>query len=465
MTIQLRVLPNSDWQPLADWLTAMGHLKAVHDVSTCYLEPEPFAVANCWFCYQRPAPVLEKAIKAGISPLEAMENWVKHVKAMLAAYQSSNGASALINLDTLAAAPEQAVYALAADLETHVKGVAPVARTTDYATPLGRPAATMLKPFKPESSTIDAVMNTLLIHYVIGQQPDVEPLLATLDSAALPLTEPPFKPEPPAPLSPAAILKQWQQAHQDYRAQVSEKALLDKQLDAQLVSLQTQGKQLYALKDRLTQQQRETAAAQQDLEEENSLLLDQLNTVQVAYAVLNDNRDELNAHSGQTIHRLEQHNLQLQQRVKQLSEQSSARAAALDDANRKLARQRDSMQRAHALALFQANQFKNALSGRKAKRFYRQAREEIEASGLFDRNWYLTQYPDVARAGRDPIEHFLVCGAQEGRHPGPTFDTLSYLVRCPNVVSSGMNPLLHYLRNELPGDGATSRGVGESRSP
>lgn len=69
----------------------------------------------------------------------------------------------------------------------------------------------------------------------------------------------------------------------------------------------------------------------------------------------------------------------------------------------------------------------------------------IRRSGAFDDNWYTTQYPDVARAGIDALEHFLKLGAAEGRWPNPYFDPYAYLVANPDVRQAGINPLLHYI--------------------
>jgi glycosyltransferase involved in cell wall biosynthesis len=80
----------------------------------------------------------------------------------------------------------------------------------------------------------------------------------------------------------------------------------------------------------------------------------------------------------------------------------------------------------------------------------------------FDSGWYLVRYPDVADAGMDPMEHYLVQGFREDRNPSAGFDTrfyrLRYLRRQPEE-----NPLLHYLRHRdepgihpcLPGDETT----------
>lgn len=68
-------------------------------------------------------------------------------------------------------------------------------------------------------------------------------------------------------------------------------------------------------------------------------------------------------------------------------------------------------------------------------------------SGLFDRAWYARTYPDVAESGIEPVEHYLLHGASEGRDPGPGFCTSLYLERYPDVGGSGMNPLLHFIRH------------------
>ncbi|WP_210317251.1 class I SAM-dependent methyltransferase [Oryzicola mucosus] len=43
--------------------------------------------------------------------------------------------------------------------------------------------------------------------------------------------------------------------------------------------------------------------------------------------------------------------------------------------------------------------------------------ELVRKSGLFDAEWYLSHYEDVARAGIDPLLHYVVFGAKEGREP------------------------------------------------
>ena len=67
-------------------------------------------------------------------------------------------------------------------------------------------------------------------------------------------------------------------------------------------------------------------------------------------------------------------------------------------------------------------------------------------SGLFDANWYLQNYSDVAEARAAPLDHYLKFGASEGRNPNPYFSTNAYLKFNLDVARSGMNPLVHYVR-------------------
>ena len=79
-------------------------------------------------------------------------------------------------------------------------------------------------------------------------------------------------------------------------------------------------------------------------------------------------------------------------------------------------------------------------------RIPKELRRAVEGSGLFDPEWYARNNPDVAKAGVDPLSHFLRFGDIEGRPPGPSFDSDSYAQAWPDVASSGMGPLEHFLR-------------------
>ncbi len=71
----------------------------------------------------------------------------------------------------------------------------------------------------------------------------------------------------------------------------------------------------------------------------------------------------------------------------------------------------------------------------------------------FDPVYYLATYPDVAVAGIDPFEHYMLAGFAEGRNPSKEFDTNFYVRRYLGGDVS-RNPLLHFLaqpnREQIP---------------
>lgn len=72
----------------------------------------------------------------------------------------------------------------------------------------------------------------------------------------------------------------------------------------------------------------------------------------------------------------------------------------------------------------------------------------LKHSPLFDAQWYLDQYPDLANsrsARRHPERHYVRFGAAEGRNPGPEFNSQRYLDENPDVAELGVNPLWHYI--------------------
>lgn len=66
-------------------------------------------------------------------------------------------------------------------------------------------------------------------------------------------------------------------------------------------------------------------------------------------------------------------------------------------------------------------------------------------STALDAAFYRAVYGDVARAGIDPIRHYLTQGWREGRDPAPWFSSSAYLSANTDVRRAGVEPLYHYL--------------------
>lgn len=70
----------------------------------------------------------------------------------------------------------------------------------------------------------------------------------------------------------------------------------------------------------------------------------------------------------------------------------------------------------------------------------------IENSSLFDSEFYLKSYPDVAKSKLSPSEHYLRFGGFENRNPSKDFNSQDYLNANQDVLKSKINPLVHYER-------------------
>lgn len=69
---------------------------------------------------------------------------------------------------------------------------------------------------------------------------------------------------------------------------------------------------------------------------------------------------------------------------------------------------------------------------------------KLEASGLFELEWFLERNRDLTEPGLDPLRHYHLFGWREGRWPNAYFDPARYLNANPDVLASGIDPLLHY---------------------
>ncbi|MBM3595356.1 MAG: glycosyltransferase [Alphaproteobacteria bacterium] len=73
-------------------------------------------------------------------------------------------------------------------------------------------------------------------------------------------------------------------------------------------------------------------------------------------------------------------------------------------------------------------------------------REGRDPHPLFPNDWYLAQNPDVVAHGQlSPLDHYLMHGWKEGRWPNPLFNPRSYLERYPDVEAAEFEPLTHFI--------------------
>jgi GT2 family glycosyltransferase len=71
---------------------------------------------------------------------------------------------------------------------------------------------------------------------------------------------------------------------------------------------------------------------------------------------------------------------------------------------------------------------------------------EIESIRLhFDHAFYLSNNPDVAQSGIDPVEHYCTVGWQQKRDPHSEFSTSGYLQVNADVSEADLNPFVHWV--------------------
>lgn len=85
--------------------------------------------------------------------------------------------------------------------------------------------------------------------------------------------------------------------------------------------------------------------------------------------------------------------------------------------------------------------------------------DAVAGSSLFDAEWYVRTYCDVATSGLEPPVHYVRLGGRRGYNPGPGFDANRYLDDNPDVRLAGVNPLVHYLASGA-GEGREIHPVG-----
>ena len=68
----------------------------------------------------------------------------------------------------------------------------------------------------------------------------------------------------------------------------------------------------------------------------------------------------------------------------------------------------------------------------------------IEKSNLFNKKYYLKQYPELKKQNIDLAEHYLKVGFLEGKNPSALFDNDIYLSYYPDIFYNKINNYIIY---------------------
>lgn len=397
MLLKLAATPNSYWQDIVALLESTGWQPVYgSDTEIWYQtglevpdESNRYLLLHC-----RPEIAVARATTAGFAPGEALNQWLIAAHAMVSFFKQNRSQAVMVDLAHLQAEPATMLRAISEHLQL------------DTIADTGAQAL-----ITPELPTLEL----LLANQLVRQTPNIDVLLAQVEACSLLLDGRVYA----APQVDIAAVLAGLRKYDEISAETS---------------------RLRQEKDQLTQKVAELERKLQETTSESDLILEQLHRIQ----------EELERQLIQKKE-LERRLIQKKQLEKQLVEHRQRQEHALEAANREIKRLKNQLNQLQSSTSWKAMAPIRAVGktfrrGGSQHRSIRRQAELIRRSGLFDEKWYLETYPDIAKAGFDPIEHYLKFGAMEGRNPSPNFNTAWYLSSYPDVVGEDMNPLIHYIK-------------------
>jgi hypothetical protein len=135
--------------------------------------------------------------------------------------------------------------------------------------------------------------------------------------------------------------------------------------------------------------------------------------VKQVLAVLDTSRHELAARLSEA-----------EQGLKQRTDEIEALRRVAEEKQSEIHHERSEAERLRQVAAAEIGRAAGLLNGDSSpsywRRFHlRRQAARLKRSGLFDAEWYLREYADVAKSGMDPLRHYIEFGAKEGRAPNP----------------------------------------------
>jgi len=380
-------------------------------------------VSHLILFYRNVFSYLTEQMSQGVPPTESLEIWCHEAECILDIYRRNRRGTSLISQEEALHGPEECKLLLQDRL--------------------GRAICTAKSAPKALSSSPENLKHlsySMLAAAAVTRHSEAQSLLAELEACSLPFKK---LAEPEVNATYHAVSEQLREKEEQLNEAQSGKEALKRQLTkveaAHTDSLSAATKEIDVLAAKLLDVQEETeklilARQERDsVASENSQLVDQLLSAQEeleqrfsSYAKLGHEKDAMETRlaefSGQ-VRSLEQ-KLELKRKKLEVIQASASWKAA-------------------APLRLLTRPFKKKTN---EERSTQQQVALVRASDLFDADWYLVSYPDVASSGISPEEHFVRYGGFENRLPGPAFNTSVYFSRYPDVSEAGMNPLVHYLK-------------------
>lgn len=387
MLLKLAATPNSYWQDIVALLESTGWQPVYGSDTEIWYQTGlevPDESNRYLLLHCRPEIAVARATTAGFAPGEALNQWLIAAHAMVSFFKQNRSQAVMVDLAHLQAEPATMLRAISEHLQL------------DTIADTGAQAL-----ITPELPTLEL----LLANQLVRQTPNIDVLLAQVEACSLLLDGRVYA----APQVDIAAVLAGLRKYDEISAETS---------------------RLRQEKDQLTQKVAELERKLQETTSESDLILEQLHRVQ------------------EELERKLKFNSELERQLKKFRK---GHEQAIELANTEINRLSKKLNQLESSTSWKATLPIRAIGktirlGNQQRRNLKRIVKLVRSSGLFDRKWYLETYPDVAKEGLDPIEHYLKFGAKEGRNPGPDFNTAWYLSNYPDVAKEGMNPLVHYIK-------------------
>ncbi|GAA3528243.1 hypothetical protein [Zobellella aerophila] len=446
MELMVASTPYSQWRHLNSLLQQLGWNPANR------IEPEQCTgnaaavTSRAYLLLYTPAHIaIAYALDQGQTPSVALQQWQTALRQCLRFYRRHRRQTLLINVMHAVLKPQIFLRHCRQRFGIHAK-------------------PPLLEAIVPPTT-----LSQLLAQQLVLQQPELLDVLQELEAGTTPLLNHTDVPDIDIEQLHQQLVKQAQTCAQQsgLLSQLEEKEQENNQLLAQLHQVQEELEALH-------QQNMDNEEALHEYKTQIQVMSEEHQRLQASCDSLKQGRDKARAelqYLQQDKKDVEEENEMLLQQLHQVQEElehyylnNQGLTQQLSEQRQQIQQQNQSLQSITASASWKLTapirSLGKALRPRSPER--RELKKQLRLlakTELFDADWYLATYPDVAESGMDPREHYLKFGADEGRNPSVRFDTDWYRQLNPSTAESNLNPLVHYLKfgqEEAPRPNATA---------
>ncbi|WP_341938844.1 hypothetical protein [Marinimicrobium sp. C2-29] len=473
MALVVGALPHSQWQRLSPLLEAMGWDGQSSDAESWYVR-QPSAThgqdASYVLLHARPERCIAQSLANGGDLKSAVSSWITSAEALLAFVRKNRFRAALLDVDAVCADPEAALTWLA---QNHAGLKASARSAQERSVRLG---------LVQNGQDLDGNILLLVAIQAVDQSSGIQALLPYFEAGSVPVKQGAYARPLVDLMSTVASFDAVKRSIEtaEEKAKASEKKL--NVSEDKVTSLKEESdlviKELFKVQEELERYYLDNKHKDADLERLEKELFKVREQLERYYSDveakdaelgrLKSDKSAINSELNSLKSKLEYATTEMEKFSRDKQKEIAVIRRHLNDKERSLVkkdRQLATLERKyneinHAFLTVQNSMFWRStfplrwvlskvkkVGGLFGRRAIKRQAKLVKESDLFDAEWYIAKYPDVAESGAKPEVHYIRFGGTEGRDPGPYFSSKNYLQANPDVAKAGLNPLVHYMQH------------------